>query len=260
MQELKDRTKNQDGFTLIELLVVISIIALLIAILLPALSRARHTAKKSQCAINCRQVATAITNYATEHDGKTPPSKYDLGEGIGGVYAIYRANFPDVPGVGRWRRVGPLVDQGYLDNPYALYCPSVTEVHPWLKPGGVDRYFCGYVEPDKNGKLPPGLSIMVYSYHYRESYYDENLGDYRTLNVDKDPSDQVVYADGFSSPPRGVDYHHEDGYNFSRLDGSTGFYLDSSNLVRDLAGGGNYNSNYKVLERAWEAFRTGDEP
>ena len=179
---MKRSHHDRRGFTLIELLVVISIIALLIALLLPALVKARVTAQKSECAMNCRQVATAITAWATERDGKSPPSKYDLGEGVGGVYAIYQPGFPDLPDIGRWRRVGPLVDQGYLDNPNALYRPAVAELHPWLVPGGVDRYFCGYIQPERDGSLPAGLSIMVYSYHYRESYYDDALGDYRTLN------------------------------------------------------------------------------
>ena len=105
------------GFTRIELLVVISIIALLIAILLPALKQASESAEKAQCAVNCRQVVVGIHAYATDRNGKTPPSKYDLGEGIGGVYAIYRPSFPNLPDVGRWRRIGPLVDQGYLTDP-----------------------------------------------------------------------------------------------------------------------------------------------
>ncbi|MGB1126286.1 MAG: type II secretion system protein [Phycisphaeraceae bacterium] len=248
------------GFTLIELLVVISIIALLIAILLPALKQASESAEKAQCAVNCRQVVVGIHAYATDHNGKTPPSKYDLGEGIGGVYAIYRPSFPNLPDVGRWRRIGPLVDQGYLTDPWAMYCPSLVQDHPWLRPGGIDRYFCGYIEPEADGSLPSGLAIMVYSYHYRESYYDENISDYRTLNIEKDSPDEVVFADSFSAISRGVDYHHRDGYNFSRLDGSTDYYLDPSLSIRNLANGSNYNSNYPILEIAWEAFRSGDEP
>lgn len=249
------------GFTLIELLVVISIIALLIAILLPALSKARESAKKTRCAVNCRQVVIGIIGYAGDHKGKTPPSKNDVGEGVGGVYAIYQPRFPDLPGIGRWRRVGPLIDQGYLSEAGAIYCPSLTENHPWLVPGGSDRYFTGYVKPNPDGSLPAGLSIMVYSYHYRESYLDKSSNNNgRTLNINIDRPDQVVFADSFSARSRGVDYHHKDGYNFSRLDGSTSYYYDKNFEIRDLANGSNYNSNYRVLEKAWEAFRTGDSP
>jgi prepilin-type N-terminal cleavage/methylation domain-containing protein len=58
------------AFTIIELLVVISIIALLIAILLPALGRARESARRIQCAANTRSVATANTILGEDNKGK----------------------------------------------------------------------------------------------------------------------------------------------------------------------------------------------
>lgn len=75
------RATNKTGFTLIELLVVISIIAILAAMLLPALKSARDSSKRAACASNLHQIGFAQELYCSDNSEWITPNRYDPGAG-----------------------------------------------------------------------------------------------------------------------------------------------------------------------------------
>lgn len=74
-------TSRSNAFTLVELLVVIGIIALLIAMIMPALAVARDSAKRVQCLSNLRQMVIAANAYAVTYRGSYPIAYYTASEG-----------------------------------------------------------------------------------------------------------------------------------------------------------------------------------
>ena len=72
MQRTIHSGADRQAFTLLELLVVIGIIALLVALLIPAVSRAREKARDAQCRANLRQICAATLAYVADHDGRFP--------------------------------------------------------------------------------------------------------------------------------------------------------------------------------------------
>jgi prepilin-type N-terminal cleavage/methylation domain-containing protein/prepilin-type processing-associated H-X9-DG protein len=106
--------RQQQAFTLIELLVVISIIALLVGILLPALGAARRSAQNVVCLSNVRQLGTASTTYAT--DNKDFYVQYKG--------RVFTSAYPNTGGAGGWWWSAIMVDSGYLPGPESYDCPT----------------------------------------------------------------------------------------------------------------------------------------
>ena len=94
------RVGGRAGFSLIEVIVVIGIIAILIAMLLPAMQKARERAVSIQCASQLRQLGQALFNYSTRHNGQLPVTSFwhiAGGDGTG----------DDAPGPGWTEQLAP---------------------------------------------------------------------------------------------------------------------------------------------------------
>jgi prepilin-type N-terminal cleavage/methylation domain-containing protein/prepilin-type processing-associated H-X9-DG protein len=124
------------GFTLIELLVVIAIIAILAAMLLPALARAKESGKRIACLNNLRQLSLAAQMYVSDNQGFYPPSSttdrwpdklYDnYGRNIKLLLCLTETTSPASIGSSSSNNVADAAPRSYFINGWNDYFNSLT--------------------------------------------------------------------------------------------------------------------------------------
>jgi prepilin-type N-terminal cleavage/methylation domain-containing protein/prepilin-type processing-associated H-X9-DG protein len=164
MNSARTKVPLSRGFTLVELLVVIGIIALLISLLLPSLSKAKQQANLTACESNLRGIGLAVINYSVDNHGMLPEKAED---GTGGTadiqdfvnlfqgrdipvgYNTANNTYTD-PGA----NIGQLIQQGYLGrarmkftlNPSNNFPPSGGQVDDVMNPNFCPIRFCPAVK------------------------------------------------------------------------------------------------------------------
>ncbi len=202
---------RRSGFTLIELLVVIAIIAILAAMLLPALSSAKKKAQAIQCEGSVKQMMLATHMYANDFQSYMPNPNWNppwttrgwLYDASGGSIPVGTVANPQLPYQG-----GQLWD--YLKNPNIFWCPSVLSntIPTFLsRTMRLSSYLM-------NGALV-GYGTIAPSTYKQMAFKQDAIIFWQA--AENNPAD---WNDGSSYPTEGITTIHNKGTTVGIVDGS----------------------------------------
>jgi prepilin-type N-terminal cleavage/methylation domain-containing protein/prepilin-type processing-associated H-X9-DG protein len=147
------------GFTLVELLVTISIIATLVAVLLPAISESRAATRRTVCQSNLRQWALAARMYADVHRGRLPY------RGLGIQPPMQSSQLTQLSGMDDWFNALPsfMESQPYIELLTANNRPAARTASVWICPEAVAIEELGPDELDPTvAKKIDSLTLFAY--------------------------------------------------------------------------------------------------
>lgn len=209
--------RHSAAFTLTDVLVTMSVIALLIALTLPALGGVKENARRAVCQSNLRQIGLGIAMYSTDFDDSLPPSVFAVGGSVdsGEMMTLRLEDGP--PAINPWSfrgwdGLGILFGGDYLTAPKLFYCPSHHGNHPF-------RRYADRFDPT----LSRDFQQVVANYHYR------GIGPARERHLSQiRPAVSSLVADGMRTSD---DINHKVGTNVLRADISVTWYADGGQLA-----------------------------
>ncbi len=248
--------RRRSAFTLIEVLVVVAIIALLIAILLPALSRAKEVSRRSVCGSQQHQLGIAIQLYAASFKGSIPIGCY----GPDGQDILSQSNYI-IWNRNNYQSMGLVVQGRFIPDHKVFYCPSGrpefglynTPGNLWLTAGTVTRM--GYaMRPEVAFDGPNTTGYPAWKLTDPHPFYTKKPKNQVPYpRIDHYKGKVAVLADISSSwPHKNV---HLDGFNVSFCDGSArwGGLFKVKKLLSSMTA--NYRAEYNAYQgQMWRLF------